>query len=297
MHVDEVHTDAALVRRLLERQFPDWAALPIVPIEPTGTDNALYRLGDDRVVRMPRIHWAAGGVEKEQRWLPKLAPSLPQPIPVPLAMGEPGEGYPWRWSVCRWLPGRDATREPLDLAAAALDLARFLRALRAIDASEGPPPGRHNAFRGVPLAVRDASTRRSLEQLGGALAGERAINAWRTALEAPEWRHGGVWIHGDLYPANLLGAQRRISAVIDFGCVGVGDPACDMLVAWSLLDERTRPTFRDVLGVDLATWARGRGWALSAAVNALAYYSDDTNPVLVASARRMLDQVLSDGAH
>src|SRR6266487_1578541 len=170
MHVDEVDVDISLVGRLLAAQFPQWADLPIVPFHSAGTDNAIYRLGDDMAVRLPRIHWATEQVNKEHQWLPRLAPLLPLAIPVPLAKGTPGEGYPWQWSVCRWLEGENATIERItDPGQAARDLAYFVVALQRIDPVGGPPPGVHNSFRGVPLSTRDAETRAAIASLDGML--------------------------------------------------------------------------------------------------------------------------------
>jgi aminoglycoside phosphotransferase (APT) family kinase protein len=298
MHEDEVDTDAALVRRLLAAQFPQWADLPIRPVLSAGTDNAIYRLGADMAVRLPRIHWATGQVDKEHQWLPRLAPLLPLAIPVPLAKGAPGEGYPWHWSVCRWLEGENATVERLaDLRQAAMDLAQFVAALQRIDATGGPPPGPHNFGRGEPLAARAAPTRKAIAALEeqGTLDTGAVTAAWEAALRAPAWRGSPVWIHGDLSSGNLLARQGRLSAVIDFGGLGVGDPACDLMVAWTLFSGESRDAFRAALAVDEATWARGRGWALSWALIFIPYYLD-TNPVGVAHARRAIDEVLSDHA-
>ena len=294
MHADEVETDVSLVHRLLAAQFPHWADLPIAPVPSAGTDNALYRLGESLVVRLPRIHWAVGLVDKEQRWLPTLAPHLPLAIPVPLAQGSPAEGYPWPWSVYRWLEGENATIAPIgDRREVARDLARFLAALQRIDPAGGPPAGPQNFSRGVPLAVRDAPTRAALAALHGRLDVGAATAAWEAALRAPAWDGPPVWLHGDLYPANLLVARGRLVGVIDFGCLGVGDPACDLVPAWMLFSDESREAFRAALGVDDAAWARGRGWALSLGLTALPYYWD-TNPVLVASARRAIDHVLAE---
>jgi aminoglycoside phosphotransferase (APT) family kinase protein len=296
MHVDEVNTSVSLVVRLLTAQFPHWADLPISPVRSAGTDNALYRLGKDMVVRLPRIHWATGQVEKEQRWLPRLAPLLPLAIPLPLAKGEPGEGYPWHWSVYRWLEGEDATKERIaDPRQAATDLAQFIAALQRIDATGGPPPGPYNSSRGVPLAMRDARTRDAISSLQGRLDTGAVTAVWKTAIAAPVWYGQPVWLHGDLQAGNLLVVKGRLGAVIDFGCLGVGDPACDVMAAWMFLSAETRDVFRAVLQVDDATWTRGRGWALSVGLIALPYYQS-TNPILASIARRAIDQVLADCA-
>jgi aminoglycoside phosphotransferase (APT) family kinase protein len=289
MHADEVETDVSLVRRLLAAQFPHWAELPIAPVESAGTDNALYRLGDDMAVRLPRIHWATGQVDKEQRWLPKLAPVLPVAIPVPLGRGEPGEGYPWSWSVYGWLegdnPSVDRLADPQQLAA---DLAAFIAALQRLDLADGPQAGR-----GVPLARRDTDTRTAIEALHGTVDTDAVTAVWEAALRAPEWTGAPVWLHSDLAPGNLLIIDGRLSGVIDFAGVGVGDPAGDLPVAWNLLPAEARNVFRAALGVDDATWERGRGWALSIALIQLPYYRD-TNPVLAAGARHTIAEVLSD---
>jgi aminoglycoside phosphotransferase (APT) family kinase protein len=297
MHADEVLTDASLVQRLLVGQFPHWSDLPIEPVASAGTDHALYRLGDDLMTRLPRIHWAVGQVEKELRWLPKLAPHLPLAIPEPLAMGEPAEGYPWRWGVYRWLPGQMATRERIaDLAQAATDLAAFVVALQRCDTTDGPRPGMHASGRGVPLARRDTEVRGALARLHGEIDTDAATAAWEHALRAPAWDCPPVWLHGDLASGNLLVDDRgRLSAVIDFGCLVVGDPACELQVAWTLFAGESRALFRSLLKVDDATWARGRGWALSVALLALPYYLH-TNPTIVAASRHAIAEVLADRA-
>ena len=294
MHADEVDTDVSLVRRLLAAQFPHWADLSIKPVPSAGTDNALYRLGDDMVVRLPRIDWAVGQVEKEQQWLPWLAPHLPLAIPVPLAIGTPAEGYPWHWSIYRWLKGENATIGRIaDLQRAATDLAQFVAALQRIDSTGGPPSGPYNSFRGVPLATRDFQTRAAIASLHGMLDTGAVTAAWEVDLHAPAWGSPPLWIHGDLQSGNLLAVEGRLTAVIDFGCLGVGDPACDYQVAWNLLSGEARDVFRTTLSVDDAAWARGRGWALSVGLIALPYYQS-SNPILAGIARHAIEEVLAD---
>lgn len=296
MHADEIDIDVSLVGGLLAAQFPQWADLPIEPVRSAGTDNAIYRLGDDMAVRLPRIPGATAPLDKEQKWLPRLAPLLPLAVPVPLAKGTPGEGYPWSWSVYRWLEGENATMESIaDPRQLATELARFIVALQRIDPTGGPPPGPHNFNRGEPLAVRDAHTRASIEALRGMFDEVALTVAWEAALYAPVWPGPPVWIHGDLQSGNLLAVGGRLTAVIDFECLGVGDPACDLMVAWNLLSAETRPEFRAALPVDDATWARGRGWALTAGLVALPYYQN-TNPVLADISRRAIAEVLADHA-
>jgi aminoglycoside phosphotransferase (APT) family kinase protein len=295
MHADEVDIDAALVRRLVSAQLPQWEGLPVEPVHPRGTDNALYRLGDDMVVRLPRREADTERLEKERRWLPRLAPVLPLAVPVPLGIGEPGEGYPFTWSVYSWLGGEPATADRIvDLREAATDLAQFVAALQRVDPADGPPPGPHNAFRGAPLATRDRSTRVAIAALADTIDVAAVTVAWEAALHAPEWRREPVWIHGDLDSRNLLAEQGRLTAVIDFGCLGVGDPAYDVMAAWKVITSDAHDVFRAELSVDEATWVRARGLALSQALVALSYYTLETNLVLVREAERWLAEVIAD---
>lgn len=294
MHADEVHTDVSLVARLIAAQFPQWADLLIERVESAGTDNAIYRLGDGMCVRLPRIN-GSSKIEKEHEWLPRLAPHLPLSIPTPIAMGTPAEGYPWEWSVYDWLDGEIATLDRIaDPLEAATDLARFVSALHRIDAVGGPGPGEHNGGRGEPLGDRDNEVREAITALQGTFAAAAAATAaWESALEAPAWDGPAVWVHGDLLSANLLATGGHLSAVIDFGSLGIGDPACDVMAAWSYLPAQARNTFREGLVVDDATWARARGWALSWGLIALPYYRV-TDPVLAGIARQAIDAVLGD---
>ncbi len=298
MTVDEMHTDkldisVSLVGRLVATQFPEWAALPVKPVELSGWDNRTFRLGDDMSVRLPSAEGYVPQVEKEHRWLPLLAPRLPLPIPVPLAKGIPGEGYPFVWSVYRWLEGETATVERIaDLGEFANALADFLTALQRIDPEGGPPPGPHSAFRGGPLTTYDAETRRALVALKNEIDAEAATAVWEAALEA-SWRGPPVWFHGDVAAGNLLIRDGRLAAVIDFGCSGVGDPACDVVIAWTLLSGDSRKAFRAALPADRATWARGRGWALWKGLITLAGHLD-TDPSKADEDRRIIGEVLND---
>ncbi|MBK9125616.1 MAG: aminoglycoside phosphotransferase family protein [Chloroflexi bacterium] len=292
MHDHEVEIDSDLVRRLLADRCPQWAHLPLERVVSSGTDNAMFRLGEDKVVRMPRVDWAARMVEKEHRYLATLAPRLPLPIPVPLVRGEPAYGYPWHWSVNPWLEGRNAFDSPVaDLLQGAADLAQFVRALRRIDPADGPGYGAHNVGRGEPLANRDPHVRAALEQLDGLIDTRAAQQAWEESLVATAWDRPPVWIHGDLLPGNVLVQHGRISAIIDFGCLGTGDPAYDLIPAWSWFGPAARSVFRAAVEVDDATWLRGRGVALAVALVALPYYKD-TNWMLADIARYTIAQVL-----
>ena len=287
MHADEVETDAALVRRLLVDQFPHWADLPIARVMSYGTDHDIYRLGEHCSARLPRIGWAA----KEAEWLPRLAPHLPLALPVPLAKGHPAVGYPFDWSVYEWLPGENANGTIDDQEQAAIDLAAFVTALRQVDTTDAFPRKAHS--RGGPLAENDEQVRESIAALGDRIDGAATLRCWNESLGAPVWTGPDVWIHGDLLPGNLLVVDGRLSSVIDFGGLNVGDPACDLQPAWNMFAGEHRERFRTELKVDDASWLRGRGWALSQAVSALPYYWN-TNPGMIRQASHALAQVLAD---
>lgn len=291
VHADEIDVDVRVVRALLREQFPEWADLGLRQFESYGTDNALFRLGDEMYVRLPRLRrdvvpkWAITQIDKEAEWLPRLAPHLPVHIPVPLAQGEPGEGYPHRWGVYRWLEGENPQHGTSELAR---DVAGFISALQRIDPSCAPP----TMARARPLAAHDAETRAALMRLHEEIDVAAAVAAWERALEAPPFEGPPVWVHGDLIVGNLLVRQGRLAAVLDFGSLCAGDPACDCMSAWSLFAP-VRDAFRAALAVDDATWARARGWALSQGVIALPYYLH-TNPPMVRHARSAIAGVLAD---
>ncbi|HET6634937.1 MAG TPA: aminoglycoside phosphotransferase family protein [Streptomyces sp.] len=294
MHPDEHAVDDDLVRRLVGRQFPQWAGLPVRRLPSGGTVHAMFRLGDDMVVRLPLTEGGVEDVALEREWLPRLAPRLSTAIPEALAAGKPAEGYPWPWSVYRWLPGEPPQagelREPAHLAE---DLARFVTAMRSITLAGAP-----QAHRGGPLASLDAATRRAIEELRGISEEDVDCDAvtavWEDALRAPDWAGPPVWLHADLMPGNLLVDDGgRLTAVIDFGCVGMGDPACDLFPAWNLLPPGAREVFRKALDVDDATWLRGRARTLSQALIALPYYRT-TNPSMAHNARHVIHAVLAD---
>ena len=292
MHDPKRTTDTDLVRRLIDAQFPQWRHLPVSPVASGGWDNCTFHLGDDMTVRLPSAAPYALQVEKEHRWLPRLAPLLPLPIPVPLAMGEPGEGYPWHWSVYRWIEGETAkTAEIADIRQFAVDLAKFLIALRRIDSARGPAPGQHNFFRGGPLSVYDNQTREALQALQGQIDTEAANAVWDAALAAT-WHGSPVWFHGDVAWGNLLVENGRLSTIIDFGTSGIGDPSCDLAIAWTFFDGESREAFRAAVEVDDATWARGRGWTLWKALITVAGH--DANQAEAERSRRVIDDVLAD---
>jgi aminoglycoside phosphotransferase (APT) family kinase protein len=294
MHDDEVSTDTVLVRRLLAAQFPQWARLDIQPVRSGGSDNAMYRLGAELAVRLPRRPAAVRPMDKEHTWLARLAPRLPLPVPLPLAKGAPGEGYPWAWSVCRWIDGENpAPGRVSDTDRLAKDLAAFIRALQAIDADDAPRAGGHNYFRGAPLAQWEETIRERLSWLADIDDIGLISAAWEADAQTPAWDRPPVWIHGDLSVGNLLVRDGRLSGVIDWSCLGAGDPACELQVAWNLFDQKGRQAFRDAIAVDDATWKRGRAWGLAMGVLSFSYYRAKS-PVIAEHGRRAIDAVLAD---
>jgi aminoglycoside phosphotransferase (APT) family kinase protein len=282
----EVDIDEVLVRELLIEQQPDLADLPLT-LMANGWDNVIFRLGDDFVVQMPRREIVAPQMRNLQRWLPELAPSLPLPISAPVRAGTPGCGYPWPWIVCPWLPGAPALAAPPDdLNAAAVALGEFVRALRQPAPEDAPAP----VYRGGPLVDRDPALRERVAQLGGSIDGTAVLRRWGEYLAVPRWPYAATWLHGDLHSGNILVNGGRVSAVIDFVDLAAGDPACDLLVAWTLFSSEERLVFRDAADVDDATWARGQGWALSWAIAVLAGSAD--NPAYADLGRRTLREVL-----
>lgn len=294
MHASEPDIDADLVRKLLESQFPEWTGLDLRESRPWGTDNAMFRLGDTFAVRLPRVPAAAEAVVKEHCWLPGFAMLLPLAVPEPLALGEPAFGYPHPWTVCRWLPGTSAVGAvALDSRKVARQVAGMLAALRAMDVTGGPLPGAHNSHRGVPVRVRDGMVREWLPKLDGLADIDRLTRAWDAVLDAPDWDGPPSWLHGDMHASNLIVAGDELAGVIDWGCMGVGDPATDLIPAWSVLDADGRQILREQFDIDDATWMRGMGWAHSMAVSAWPYYRT-TNPTLVAVSQRIVAEVLSE---
>lgn len=294
--IEEQPPDRELAARLVATQFPQWADLPVTDVELSGWDNRTYRLGDELSIRLPRSRFYRDQVAKEQRWLPVLAPQLPAPIPRPVAEGAPGQGYPYAWSVYAWIDGAPATLERIaDLSAFALDVASFLVALRACDATGGPAPGQHNFWRGGPLDRYVEEARTALATVSDELtpADRATAEDILDGAVASRWTHPPVWLHGDIAYGNLLVRDGRLAAVIDFGTSGVGDPACDVVLAWTLLSGASRRTFADALELDRDTWARGRGWCLWKALITVAG-NRDTDPTAADEARRVLHEVLAD---
>ncbi len=294
MHPDEIDIDETLARGLVREQFPKWADLPMRRIASTGTDHAIYRLGADKALRLPRYPGPGLQAVVEAKWLPRLAPLLPLAVPIPLGTGVPSQGYPWHWSVHPWFDGESASPKRIaDPRQAADDLGRFVVAMRNVDLPGGPTPGPDSSGRGTPLSRRDSEVRGAIAALGDEIESAPALTAWEHALGAPPWTGPAVWLHGDLHEGNLIARQGRLTAVIDFGTLAMGDPACDVMTAWLYLPDEARETFRNVVAADDATWARARGWALSVALIALPYYRS-TNPRFADVVRRVIRRVLED---
>lgn len=294
MHNNELEINEHLVHLLLKSQCPHWAHLTTKPIASSGTDNALFRLGDDYVVRLPRVEWTAGGVtkniNKEYEWIPKLANLLKTPISNPLFKGNPDKLYPWPWLITTWNEGDNPNYEQEnEHKLLAKDLAFFLNELHQSTLMNGP-----HSRRGVALTEQDTKTKKAITQLENELNSKSVTSLWDKLSNIPTWNKNPVWIHGDFLPGNILVQNNRLNAVIDFSDVGIGDPACDLIIAWSLFKPHSRKIFRNNLeNIDDDTWQRGKGWALSIALIMLPYYKY-SNPALASLATRIIENVLND---
>jgi aminoglycoside phosphotransferase (APT) family kinase protein len=285
--------DAQLVSNLIREQFPQWSDLPIRAVKESGWDNRTFHLGAQMLVRLPSAPAYASQIEIEQRWLPLLAPKLPLAIPTPLARGSPTETFPMPWSIYRWIDGERASADRIaDLDEFAGDLAAFLIALQRIEAKDGPPTGAQNFYRGGALSNYDAQARNAIEILGSKIDASRATLLWIEALSS-SWDRAPVWVHGDVSCGNLLVQNGRLHAVIDFGQLAVGDPACDLAIAWTLFRGESRAAFRNALNIVDETWARGRGWALWKAL-IVASELVETNAVEYANPWGVIESTLSD---
>lgn len=288
--------ETSLVRRLIDSQFPQWKDLPIQFVAMSGWDNRTFHLGKEMSVRLPSAAVYELQVEKEHQWLPKLAPNLPLPIPFPLAMGKPDHGYPWKWSIYRWLEGESANSAPInDLAEFAADLASFLVALHKVDTTGGPAPGLHSFHRGGSLSVYDVDARRAIAALKDKIDVFSATAVWEAALIS-SWKNSPVWVHGDISVGNLLVKTGKLCAVIDFGQLAIGDPACDLAINWTLFHGKSREAFQKALPLDQETWARARGWTLWKALVVAAGFTNPNNSESL-HCWRIIDEVLSDHKH
>ncbi len=289
---EKLTIDVALVNRLIAAQFPHWQDLPVQAVPNGGWDNRTFRLGENMLVRMPSAADYAVQVEKEQYWLPKLAPSLPLSIPTPLAMGQSGEGYPWRWSIYQWLEGEPAASARMNnWRDFAVSLGRFLQALQSIDSTDGPAAGMHSFYRGGSLAYYDKSTREAIAKLKDQIDADAATATWEAALNT-RWQYSPVWVHGDVSAGNLLVQNGQLSAVIDFGQLAVGDPACDLVIAWTLFSGESRTAFRDILSLGADTWLRAKAWTLWKALITAAGFTSPNN-FEAQQCRHIINEVLT----
>ncbi len=283
-----------LVTHLIGKQFPQWANLPIRPVEKSGWDNRTFRLGEEMLIRLPSAQEYAEQVHKEQKWLPFLAKHLSYTISTPLALGDPSEEYPYNWSVYKWIKGTTAeTVSAADQSKFAHDIARFLKELQSIDTSNGPLPGDHNYWRGASPVVYNTETRLALTQLKNIINVDAVAPIWEEAIHCPGWNKNPVWIHGDFAIGNILVNTGRLVAVIDFGCMGIGDPACDLVIAWTFLTKEARKIFKSELSFDSDTWARARGWAIWKALITLAALEDKNNMEAL-KIKHIINEIITD---
>ncbi len=293
MHEHELSIDESLVRRLLTNQCPNWAHLPLNQIASSGTDNSLFRLGNDYVIRLPRVEWSPGSVtksiEKEFTWIPQVSQLLKMATSNPVFKGNSQAEYPWPWLINQWNEGHNPRFEQEnEYDMLAIDLAHFLNELHGIKLANGPA-----SRRGVPLNNLDSETQKAIGELAGEVDIPAITSLWKQLASTPAWNKEPVWVHGDFLPGNILVQDQRLTAVIDFSDLGIGDPACDLVIAWSLFNSTSREIFREnLVNMDEDTWHRGQGWALSIALIMLPYYKN-SNPVLASLARRMLENILA----
>lgn len=294
MHANEVSVPDELARRLVDSQFPAYRDLPLHRLPPIGTDHQLFRLGENLLVRLPRIDWAADQAHSDWTWLPRPAPHLPLTVPVPVGLGEPAYGYPFAWTIVPWIEGENPTHGNIDRAECARELGGFVHALRGVDPMGGPL--KTGSSRGVPLVACDAWVREWTAKAGDRVDRRAVLEIWEDALAAPPWPHDPVWLAGDVQPGNVIIRDGRTVAVIDFGALGLGDPAVELMPCWSwFTDEVSRATYRDAVGLDPDAWRRGRGWALVPNVSALTYY-EQTSPHHASSAATTIAEVLTEFA-
>ncbi len=290
----KIDIDVDLVRHLVKTQFPKWAELKIKPVRFSGCDNRTFHLGENMSVRLPSEECYTPQAAKEQTWLPILAPYLPLPIPQLLAQGEPDHIFPWKWGIYHWIEGEAANINLIkNLDEFAKMLAQFLLSLYHVDPTGGPVAGKHNFFRGVPLSTYDGETRIAIEALQNEVDTNLAEEIWNVALTST-YRETPVWFHGDIVSDNLIVKEGRLSAVIDFGCCGIGDPSCDLTIAWTFFFGTSREVFKTELNTDNASWSRGRGWGLWKALITLQEFKNKTNKGVVNNAKNTINAVFKD---
>lgn len=283
--------NVSLVQKLISEQFPHWSHLRITPVEHGGWDNRTFHLGSSMLIRLPSAQEYAAKVKIEQHWLPQLASHLSVVIPTPLAMGKPTEEYPFNWSVYQWIDGQIATKANIDnMHQFAEDLASFILELHVIDTYNGPLPGKHNFYRGAPLKIYDHEVKQACRILENSIDTHKLLTIWNNAC-ASTWNRPPVWLHGDLAPSNIILKNGILHGIIDWGGMAIGDPACDLAIAWTFFDYESREIFKHVLNLDNQTWDRGCGWALW---KALIIYAElpGTNPLGKEESQQILDRIL-----
>jgi len=287
MHENELDISTKMVDHLIKQQCPQYNTLSLKRIPSSSTVHALYQLGQQFVVRLPRIQ-ATQGIEKEWAWLKHLSPHLDISISEPIFRGNPSEFYPWPWLISHYYPGITPSFEKQNEHSwLAIALADFLNQFHKIPLIEDAPQSR----RGVPLKDLDKQTRQEIVSIGDEFDTTKLVKLWQTFSNLSTWEHEPVWVHGDMLPGNILVNHQMISAVIDFSDVGTGDPACDLIIAWALFNKHSRAIFKKHLqNIDENTWLRGKGWALSIAAIMLPYYKN-SNPDFAELARRILTQI------
>lgn len=285
--------EISLVQDLIAHQFPQWKELSIHPVKTSGFDNCTFHLGDKMLIRLPSKAEYAFQVEKEQYWLPRLKSLLSIQIPTPVAMGKPAKNYPWKWSIYEWIRGESvASSDRTDYCELATDLAEFLVSFQSIDSTGGPLPSQHNFYRGGSLKVYDDEVKKAVTLIGSQMDLKTVREIWEVA-PATSWQGKSVWVHGDVSPGNLLIDNGRLCAVIDFGQLAIGDPACDLAIAYTLFSGKSREVFRKIIKVDEDTWARGRAWALWKALITVAGLTNPNNSESKKS-KQIIDDVISD---
>ena len=280
---------------LIAEQFPQFSHLHISPVDHGGNDNRTFHLGSEMSIRLPSGEEYVRQVKKEQEWLPKIAPHLPLPIPQPIAMGMPSKCYPWNWSIYKWLEGESANSIELSdahLETIAIQIAQFLNEFHKFDGAGAPAPGLHNWWRAAHTSIYDAETRSLIEKLKNLVDVDNASKLWQRAINS-KWNRDPVWVHGDVASGNLLVKDNRLAAVIDFGCMGIGDPACDLTIAWTFFRGKSREIFRANLHLDEETWARARGWAIWKALYEVSVI-EDQNGAALAKQRQIIDDVIKE---
>ena len=288
-----ININTELARNLIDDQFPNWSSLTISLVEPGGWDNRTFRLGCEFTVRMPSAETYVAQVYKEQQWLPFLANNLSTKIPKVQALGKPGYGYPWPWSVYKWIKGGTASQtSDIEKNTFAKELASFILELHSVNSTKGPKPGKHNYFRGGRLEIYDSDTKKYATGLSEDVDLPAVLRLWNRA-KSTQWPGEPVWIHGDLEASNILVSNGKMRAIIDFGNCAVGDPACDLVMAWTYFDTASRYSFRSALGIDEDTWERGKAWALWKALFRMSQSQHSRNDEFYA-AKRIVETVLSD---